>query len=399
MRTFTRVCAIVAGSLMLATPAAAQDRSISRDIEAQARELARQIEAVVQAATPQIEAAAQALARSVEAQARAFEAQGDRPPRPPRPARPNPNPNPNPDPNPRRERGPAFTENFSKTVKLGRTGSFDLSNVAGDVTITGGGGDDVRIDAIKRVHLGNEADARALLRDIEIQVTERNGFVEVRTDFPRRRNFSGEVDYTIALPTGANVAVKTVSGDLKVTNVKGELRAESVSGDLNASGIGKFRSARSVSGSISITDAEADDLSGGSVSGDFTLRNVKARSVDLETVSGDLGLTDCECDRASLKSVSGDVTYAGRLARNGRYELQTHSGDIRVTPAGNTGFDLEASTFSGDVHSDYSLTLERSGNAFAGRRGPQRSIRASFGDASAILSLRSFSGDIAVAKR
>ncbi len=42
------------------------------------------------------------------------------------------------------------TEKFSKTVPLPKGGSLDLSNISGDIVITGGPGDQVVIDAVKR---------------------------------------------------------------------------------------------------------------------------------------------------------------------------------------------------------------------------------------------------------
>jgi DUF4097 and DUF4098 domain-containing protein YvlB len=301
--------------------------------------------------------------------------------------------------------GPEYTEAFSRTVRLGNNGAFDLANVAGDVTITGGGGDDVRIQATKRVHDSNEAAARALLRNIEIRVVERNGLVEVNTDMPQGRNVAAAVDYTIALPSGARVGVRTVSGNIRISNVKGELRAESVSGDVSAAAVGQLRTLKSVSGDIELTDVSGDDVAANTVSGDVTARNLKARSLDLESVSGDMRFTDADCDRISLRTINGDIDYAGRLSRSGRYELQSHSGDVRVTPSGSVAFDLEASTFSGDVRSDYALTgrggAQGRGNAFAGGGGPRlnRTVRGSFGEGGAQVTIRSFSGDIVIVKR
>ena len=141
-------------------------------------------------------------------------------------------------------------------------------------------------------------------------------------------------------------------------------------------------------------------MSVGSVSGDVIVNRLKASGFDAQTVSGDLRLTDVEVDHASLRSVSGDIDYAGRLARNGRYQFQSHSGDIRVTPADARGFAIEASTFSGDVRSDYALTLQIVARQLAGSRpGRNRSVRGSFGDAGATLTLQSFSGDIVIVKR
>ena len=143
-------------------------------------------------------------------------------------------------------RGPEYTEQVSKILRLGRNPTFDLQNVGGTIVVTGGGGNDVRIEATKRVRHTNESQARALLQNIQIQILERNGNVEVRTDYPRR-NWSGGVDYTVSLPREATVALRSVSGDIRVTSLNGELRAESVSGNVVTSAVRRIRQAKSVS--------------------------------------------------------------------------------------------------------------------------------------------------------
>jgi hypothetical protein len=81
------------------------------------------------------------------------------------------------------------------------------------------------------------------------------------------------------------------------------------------------------------------------------------------------------------------VEYGGTLVRGGSYEFQTHSGDVRLSIGGSTGFELEASTFSGEVRSGLTLKLESSG---------RRTIRGSYGDAAARIEASSFSGTIVV---
>jgi DUF4097 and DUF4098 domain-containing protein YvlB len=358
----------------------------TRDWDDLADDIARRVERQVDQIARQVERQADQIARRMEIQAdrfaqlvdRRFEAQGRR--------------------GGGFGRGPEHTENFSRTVRLGRNGALDLQNVAGDISVTGGGGDDVKIDAVKRVRHPNEAEGKALLSEIDIQVADRSGRVEVRTEYPRRRNWSGGVDFTVSVPRDASVSLRSVSGTVKVTNVNGELRAESVSGDIVTMTTRKLRWAKTVSGDVQISEAEADELSVGSVSGDVTVNRLKGSGFDAQTVSGDLRLAEVEIDHTSLRSVSGDIDYIGRLARNGRYQFQSHSGDIRVTPADARGFAIEASTFSGDVRSDYALTLQSSpGNSLA--PGRNRSVRGSFGDAGATLTLQSFSGDIVIVKR
>jgi DUF4097 and DUF4098 domain-containing protein YvlB len=47
-------------------------------------------------------------------------------------------------------------------------------------------------------------------------------------------------------------------------------------------------------------------------------------------VSGDVRLDDATIERADMKSLSGNIDLTGQLARNGRYEITTHSGDVRL---------------------------------------------------------------------
>jgi DUF4097 and DUF4098 domain-containing protein YvlB len=296
-------------------------------------------------------------------------------------------------------RGPEVTERFSRTLRLARNGSFELSNVAGDIVITGGGGNDVRIDAVKRMRSRDDAEAKARLQDIQIEVSEGANRIDVRTVYPRQRNLAGAVDYTIALPQDTSVTVRSVSGDVRVTNVRGSLQAESVSGDVIAADVPRVTGLKSVSGDIQLTNGASDgSLDAGTVSGDLVIRGLKARMIDVGTVSGDIVLDNIESERVDTKSVSGNLDFRGNLARNGRYEFNSHSGDITLAVSGNTGFAIEANTFSGDVRSDFAVTLR--GDARDGGRGPRRrTIRGSFGDGSAMLSMNSFSGNIAIVKR
>ena len=85
--------------------------------------------------------------------------------------------------------------------------------------------------------------------------------------------------------------------------------------------------------------------------------------------------------------------YTGRLARGGRYRLQSHSGNIQITLIGETGFDLEANSFSGDIRSDYPFPNSPSPGE------PNQTLRGTLGDAGASVELRSYSGDVAIIKR
>src|SRR5712691_2007223 len=132
------------------------------------------------------------------------------------------------------------TERFSRTAHLDANGAFDLTNIAGNIVITAGNSRDVTIEAIKRVQRPNPNAARTLLQMIDIQVVEEANRVEIRTVYPRPRNFPGSVDFTISVPDDANVTLRTFSGNVRATNIKGELRAETVSGNVVAAAARKL---------------------------------------------------------------------------------------------------------------------------------------------------------------
>ncbi|OFV87121.1 MAG: hypothetical protein A3J75_08005 [Acidobacteria bacterium RBG_16_68_9] len=288
-------------------------------------------------------------------------------------------------------------ERVTRTLKIGANGQLDLANVSGDIVVTGGGGDEIKLEAVKRGRGNTEAEAKNQLPLVTVEITERAGRAGVRTRYKEgERHIHVSVDYTVTAPAGTRVIVRSVSGDVKVTGIKDELDAESVSGDVTVVEAGQLARAKSVSGDVNIRGAAAESvLDASSVSGDVVVRGVKARRVEVSSVSGGAELTDVTCETATMKSVSGDVAFTGSLAKAGRYEFKSHSGDVRVTIPGDMGFELEASTFSGTINSDLPLTVGGGKGAAVSRR----TIRGTFGDGSAMLNCTTFSGSVIIRKR
>jgi len=294
-----------------------------------------------------------------------------------------------------RDRGPEQTDRFSRKVRLGRDGRFTIENIAGDITITGGSGDEVSIEAVKRTR-GD----RSQLNSVQILVDERPGRVEVRTDHTGR-NDRVAVDYTVTVPASTGVDAKSISGTVKISNVQGVVRAETISGGVTTASTPKLELAKSASGDVDLTDATTEgDLNATRVSGGIRARGLKARTLDLGTVSGDVTLSNIACTRLGVRSVSGSVEYAGTLAKGGRYDINSHSGTVRLSIGSDVGFELSANSFSGSIRSELPMTLGPTSARNDRRRpGPGHSTHAVFGDGSAALTIRTFSGDIVITKR
>jgi DUF4097 and DUF4098 domain-containing protein YvlB len=298
------------------------------------------------------------------------------------------------------------TERTTKVVKLGQNGGLDLGNIAGDITVVRGGGSDTTIEIVKTARGRDVADAKELLQIVQVEVTERNGRAEVKTHYPsgdesrrlNRRNVNVSVEYNVTTPAGTRLSINSISGGIKVTDIRGEVNANSISGDVRISGAGRVGTAKSISGTVEVIDANVDGaMESTSVSGDVLLRRVTARRLDATSVSGNIKLEEVQCERVTAHTTSGSVWFGGTLARSGRYELNSFSGEVRVLLSGNTGFEVRATSFSGEVRADIPITMQ--GNTESERRKGRRTVlNGTYGDGSAVLDLQTFSGSIVIAK-
>ena len=239
------------------------------------------------------------------------------------------------------------------------------------------------MEIVKTARGRDAADARALLQLVIVDASERNGRADVKAQYPNsddmrgrnRRNVNVNVAFTVTAPAGTRISAETISGDIRVTDIKGDV------------------SAKTISGSVEITDAQVGGtLESSSVSGDVTLRRVSAKRVDAGSVSGDIKLEDVQAERVSAHTMSASIWMTGTLMKNGHYELKGFSGDVRVVLGGNTGFELDASSFSGEISAkDFPVTSR-------GRPG-RHSLSGTYGDGSAVLDLSTFSGSIVISRR
>jgi DUF4097 and DUF4098 domain-containing protein YvlB len=295
------------------------------------------------------------------------------------------------------------TERFTRTLKIGANGEVAIGNISGDISVVRGSGNEATLEVVKTARSRSVEDAKELLGLVQVDISERGSRVEIKTRYPgdeyrrnNRRNINVSVSFMLTAPAGTRISAHSISGDIAAKDIKGDVALETVSGSVRISNAGRVAAAKSISGNVEITDTEIEGhLEASSVSGSVLLRNVKSRSLEAGAVSGNVVVQDVACDRVEAQTVSGDVQFAGTLLRSGRYELSSHSGGVQVAVAGDTGFEVEATSFSGSVRSE--ITLNQQGTGRYGRR--QQTLRGIYGDGSAILDLTTFSGNIVITKR
>jgi DUF4097 and DUF4098 domain-containing protein YvlB len=264
----------------------------------------------------------------------------------------------------------AGAQTLDTTVAVRAGARLDLQNISGTVQVRATRRPDVRIHV--------EYD-RA-----RIEIDASPSSVQIRT-VPRRG--MGDADYTIEVPVGMGLTVNAVSSDIDVRDVCGEAELQSVSGEVRLACAQGNVSVQSVSGDVTAGDVRGR-LEVTSTSGDVTVHNARA-DVTAHSVSGDVLLDRVEGQDVGAETVSGDVGFSGPIREGGRYRFQSHSGDLTIRPDGALNATISVSTFSGDLESDFPVTLTPG----AGRFRP-REFEFTVGSGNARLTLTSFSGTI-----
>jgi DUF4097 and DUF4098 domain-containing protein YvlB len=331
------------------------------------------------------------------------------PPAPPTPRTPRV---PRVEPSEHGQRG-KFEETDRKTLTVGNVVELDISNMSGDITIGPGNGRNASIEYTRRAFGNTQEEARRQLEMLEVSLNvggDGRGEIRSRHKVPpgqRERNFHGSVDFRVTAPPQTRIHVKTMSGSIQSSRMKGDLAFETMSGDIRIDGGGRVSLAKTMSGDVEISGVTAEEpLVASSMSGSVTLRSLKARYLEINSVSGDIIMRDVACERADVQTISGNVEYAGSVTRGGRYELKSHSGDVRLVVAGGAGFDVDANSFSGKIRSDLPIKNEAEDEddmvVSAGGRRVHIPKRAAFvgryKDGSATIELTTFSGDIVITK-
>lgn len=291
------------------------------------------------------------------------------------------------------------TDRETRTFAVGANGVFDIDNLSGDIRIVPGSGRDLTIEISREARGRTEADARNGLTRVRVETTHRGDRATARTVYPNERqsSYSVTVNYVITAPAGTRITAKTVSGDVIAGAMSGELSVHTTSGDVQVTGATQLVSAKTVSGNITLRDtATSGLLDAGTMSGDVTATNVRAQRLTLGTISGTVSALGVKSGDVKLHTMSGDVRFEGALEARGRYDFKSQAGNVRLALDDAVGFTLDADTFNGSVNS--ALPLQGTG-LVSNQRRPARNLRGTFGDGSATITAKSFSGNVVIVKR
>ena len=273
-----------------------------------------------------------------------------------------------------RRRG-AYSARVDTTFAFDKNGSVTVTSNSGDIVITGWSRDQVHV--------------RALSEDDNIRMDVSSSRMNLEIGSGRR---SGETRFEVSVPIGVRVTASTRSGDISVRGTHGQVEVRAQNGDIDVDDVTSRLDINSFSGDFVGSNVSAD-VQVGTISGSVRLTDVRG-SIEIGTVSGDIDLRGVTAKLVRGKTTSGDVTFDGLIDPAGRYELVTHSGDVRLHIPKDASAQVTVATWNGGVNSQFPITLKPGEH----RIGASTTKRFNFeiGGGAARINAETFSGDITI---
>lgn len=150
----------------------------------------------------------------------------------------------------------------------------------------------------------------------------------------------------------ATATLTSKDGDIEATRLFAGVDTNTVSGDIRIASVEGGRvSARSVSGDVAVQDAGTQapvDIALDSVSGDIRLVGGHG-NITAKTVSGDASIQECQATTVQAQAVSGNLHIGLKGEFNGTLTASTVSGDVTATLPQGSNYRYTLDTQSGDL--------------------------------------------------
>jgi hypothetical protein len=260
--------------------------------------------------------------------------------------------------------------------EIGPGGRFSLRVTSPDVELRGVEGTTARVRVEFDLRGADDAEVDQAFESVQYRVNRGDGLLEVAEP---RRGDSG------LAAIGRLLGVSGVRVDARVVAEipeRATVAYTGVSADVTAIGLRGSQELRTVSGDLALSDCGGPIRVNG-VSADVSLRAEEPIRLDANSVSGDLSVIAPRIDACRAVTVSGDVELEADLAA-GHHRVETVSGDLSLGLVG--GLILEVRGLSTDVSVGVAHRSE-------GSRERRRYV---IGDGAATLQFSSMSGDVVV---
>jgi hypothetical protein len=243
-------------------------------------------------------------------------------------------------------------DEWTRTYQVPSGGRIEIINVNGRITAEASDGSAVEVRAERTAKAATDEGAKDLLRRIEMREEVGEARVRVEVRAPRTNGPSGhEIKWTVKVPRGVAVDLRTVNGAVKLAGLQGDIRARTTNGGITGTAI-----------VANVVDAA---VTNGGVEIELA-RPATSGSLDLEAVNGGVTL---------LLPPDSKADIAARCTNGG---ISVDNLDVRVV--------------------DEDGNVNESGEKIEGRKRFRRRLNGQLNGGGAKLTLETVNGGVRIGK-
>lgn len=230
---------------------------------------------------------------------------------------------------------------FSKSFAVEPGGTLTMTVDRGDVRITGGDQNEVKVHVEREVTHASDGDVADILKQEHVVVEETGNEISITAQDPPHLHpggfFAGsdpnlQVHYDISVPRRFGAQVETAGGNITVASVIGGMKLKTAGGNLDC---------KDVSGNV-------EGRTGG---GNIFANGCKGR-LQLKTSGGNITFEGFSGTSIEAETGGGEVDADFAAAPRSDSHLHTSGGSIRVHLPMDAAMTLDAHTDGGVVRSD-----------------------------------------------
>jgi hypothetical protein len=203
-------------------------------------------------------------------------------------------------------------DHWNRTYKVNPGARLELINVNGRIEAEASDGAEIEIRAERTAKAATNEGAKELLGQIEMREEVGDDRVRVEVRPPRTRGPSGhEIKWTVRVPRGIAVDLRTVNGGVKMDRLQGDVRARTTNGGI----VGTALASSAVDAAVTNGGVEIE-----------LVNAISSGSVSLEAVNGGVVLSlppDSKAD-ISGRCVNGGIEVTGLDVMGGEGDGETH---------------------------------------------------------------------------
>jgi hypothetical protein len=233
-------------------------------------------------------------------------------------------------------------DTWSRTYTVAKGGRLELININGRIEAEPTDGTAVEVSARRIAKATSDQAAKDLLDRIEIREETGESRVRVEVRPPRQHGFSShEFRWTVKVPRGLQVDLRTINGGVHVNRLDGPIQAKATNGGVFGKGIvSSHIEASTVNGGVQMELAaplpsdgavELDCVNGGVT---LSIPGASKATIEARVVNGGLSTTGLDLEltgEQTRRRLSGTLNGGGA-----RVSVETTNGGVRISKTAAT---------------------------------------------------------------